>query len=192
MALGHLGTCDCRGFHRSLAISAVWSRTSLLNTIIFRRQIRQASFTASILLAFKQICQQARTIYYHENRFYVLINDYDVTNYTKWTQKIEALRKRHEVLKTVQFHGYSMAGAPHWRNLLYWFQKYHEGVIHCSRCPPSRMSPRSNEDEVAMALAGLFLVVKAMRNHPWEEIEALLLEHRIILANVDSRWNKEE
>lgn len=42
-----------------------------------------------------------------------------------------------------------------------------------------------------LMLRGISLFVGAMKTHPWEEVEAILLEQRVILAKTDARWNDE-
>lgn len=142
-----------------------------------------------LLLVCKQIRQEACDLYYYENEFTVKINDYDTTNAVRFNSKIHSARQRGEIEKNLWINmRASLSSPPHWRNLLTWLRLYHVGALESFLPKPSE--PHSGKIG-SLVIRGIFLFVRAMKTHPWQEVEAILLEQRVVLAKTDARWNDE-
>ena len=75
---------------------------------------------------------------------------------------------------------------PNWDNLFAWLKSSHTDATEWVMYKPSD-SPSSGLEN--LVLGGLFVFVDAMRTFPFEDVEKVLLEQRVILAGMDDRWN---
>ena len=141
-----------------------------------------------ILTVSKQVRREASAILYAENNFIVESNDYDITPYNKWIEKLAAARLRHEIIhwSGLVNGSFTDTTVPNWANLLGWIEGYHAGSIAVEMKKPSRIASSSLE---FLIMGGMFVVAGGMKCQPWHEVDRVLQEHRLILAAVDSRWN---
>lgn len=140
-----------------------------------------------LLTSYKQIRREACSIFYLENRLYLLIPNYNATYAMKMEQKIAALHKRRDVTAKITFSGTVHPKTPNWKNLVDWCRMTHEERLSFTVTAPSR-APHT--DLRFLVVGGMFSIVLGMKSRPWEEVMKQLQEQRLILASLDWQWNE--
>ena len=121
---------------------------------------------------------EARPVYFSENRFLVIVRNWDVQAVEKWlVQASRALGR--PIAKHMNWR--FSEDEPNWANFETWLK-----MSYRLTCPGLKAREGSSAPEKAMCAA--FGMVQAVRTQPLEVIESLLLPIRHMMATHDKRW----
>ena len=138
-----------------------------------------------LLIVSKQIREETVAMYYTENRFILVIVDFDGEAVTR---PVEVYRKcftptgTGAQAKQQGIIGIYTAGVPNWRNLVGWCKAIHRGSM-----PVLKERPGGG-DRMNMSIAAIHKVVWGMRSRPWEEVEEVFEGFRKIMVLLDQAW----
>ncbi|KAK5171096.1 uncharacterized protein LTR77_004240 [Saxophila tyrrhenica] len=136
-----------------------------------------------LLLACKQIREEAWPIFYLQNKFTVRDTDYNSDIYTHTTKRSRELKRRYKIRFQYKTIGTRM---PNWPNLMTRLHRYHEGLVSHHFIKPSRV-PKS--ESVTNGLLGvMFKTVENSKSRSWAQVEMLLEEYHRVLVRIDARW----
>ena len=134
----------------------------------------------------KQVRKEAIRIYYAENRFEILVPDYDSSLLLQWSRKAVQLALDHNVYVVCRIFCQHHP-QPDWPKLLLWLERvFANSIPHSCRHPPSQ-APSGTSVE-GLVVGGMFHLVRTSQNQPWDYVKKLLEEQRLILIALDGRW----
>ena len=130
-----------------------------------------------LLAVSSQIRQEARGIYYIENKFHLRVRDFNARAYLPWVQMAEPFwaKAPHNPMKWAL-----TTSGPHWENLKAWLEIAHKDTRWA-------MIHTGGHSEIRI-LCGASDVVVALRDKPWSVVEAILPGIREMLASQDQGW----
>ena len=121
---------------------------------------------------------EARPVYFSENRFLVVIRNWDVQPVEQWlVQASRALGR--PIAKHMNWR--FSEDQPNWANFEIWLK-----MSYKLTCPGLKARESSSAPEKAMCAA--FGMVQAVRTQPSVVMESLLLPIRHMMASHDKRW----
>lgn len=127
----------------------------------------------SLLTTSKEIRQEAVTIFYSENRFELVSNDYDPTNFLKWERIVIAAIKRGDIpgFDTGRATAAVTSLDPNWTNLLTWMEMPHNGRTALHVCEPGLLEHYQLD---IVVVGGMFVTVKKMQSQAWDVVSKLI------------------
>lgn len=143
----------------------------------------------AVLLACKQIRQEASSIYYNENRFLLDMVAFETAPILRWRNKELSVGRFSDCkIMTEAFVPVNMT--PNWPNLVTWFKLWRDGKVDISF---ERPSLGDKEEQRAEGLEGkvigaMFSMVDEMSRLPWKATERVLKEQHRVLVAIDPRW----
>ncbi|KAK5127474.1 hypothetical protein LTR85_006813 [Meristemomyces frigidus] len=146
-----------------------------------------------LLLASKEIRNEAITIFYTENAFRVTVQDYNSDPCLPVTRMIRRVEEEHRITVKCCCTSCRAWLNPNWPNLIQWLQRYHGGSVLQDISPPERLLQRPVETSTSLLVpGGMFRIVDGMVGKDCEEVKAVLLHQRFILRRLDERWAVED
>ena len=144
--------------------------------------VRAPAFATAEQPALLQVNRQIRTeainIYYHENEFLWLVEDFDATATAMWQQSSEA--------RAQASHIFEFEGRRVWDNLFKWLKAFYSDET--SGIGPVRLE--QGGAEVVVAASHMFEVVRELRSQgrEWEHIRPILECMRKAVGAYDAPW----
>ena len=126
-------------------------------------------------------------MFYGENRFAVMVADYDSLPLVKWTEKIRNGDRRGIALPSISI---QPSGKPNWRNLRRWAERlYHRSIEVRLKQPPRNQISMSNSIDLTLRiLATMFKTIEKMRNNRGSDVAEIVEEFHQVLIEVDHNW----
>ncbi|KAK3714224.1 hypothetical protein LTR37_008026 [Vermiconidia calcicola] len=138
-----------------------------------------------LLLACRQIRQEAGKLFYGENEFLFCMLDCDSDIVVQGESWARAVEEEYGCLLRLRA-GIPATNAPSdWKKLLEWIRRYREGTVNLKFVPPSMMP--QGTPTCMLVIGGLFKIAE-MEEQSWASVEGVLEEQHQILARLDSTW----
>ena len=136
----------------------------------------------SLLSVCKATRAAASTIFYKENRFWVVVQKYNCIPFLTALAKLSALEERMAFRPSIKINQF---GRPNWQNLETWLRIGHASGSGLLK--PGDLAQRSDNPKTMQILA-LHKTVARLRDLPWERVQPILQDFHQTLVAIDRRW----
>ena len=151
-------------------------------TITVERSTGTGVREPGLLAVCSSVRQEARPLYYLENRFFLSMDDLDVMKVLPWLEMVRPFFG-----DDLERGSRMTFGIPDdtvkWQNLEKWLE-----LAHAGRAYGPRVKAQTSPDWHIVAIAGTFDVARASKEQPWELAKLALPGLRKMLASHDEKW----
>jgi hypothetical protein len=136
----------------------------------------------SILHTCKEVRGEAIQVYYGQNQFEHTVLNQDSDPVAKWDNKVTSLKAAYGIRPKLSCQVADHANRP---NLVKWLRRYHQGPFLRRSRPSQTLVGLLTEKAI---IGTMFHLVRGLRILPWEQVEALLEEHCVLLESMNAGW----
>jgi hypothetical protein len=136
----------------------------------------------SILHTCKEVRGEAIQVYYGQNQFEHTVLNQDSDPVAKWDNKVTSLKAAYGIRPKLSCQVADHANRP---NLVKWLRRYHQGPFLRRSRPSQTLVGLLTEKAI---IETMFHLVRGLRILPWEQVEALLEEHCVLLESMNAGW----
>lgn len=137
-----------------------------------------------LLLACKQIRNEARPFFYCQNSFTAHPTEYNSDIYIPVTKRYRELQKSCGIRLPYTSAAVVTLG-PNWSNVLEWLRRFHAREVNQIVLPPTRAPGMPLDMKV---VGTMFESLDYMKSTPWVEVAQVMEEHHQLLVAIDRRW----
>lgn len=149
-------------------------------------EITSSGYERSALLATsKAIRAETLQIFYLENTFLFVMQDFSPNNYLRFKERFPQFppASSNETMHVPVV----IRGTPNWDNFLEWLRQVHAQEVS-GWCSPAQIAKFEDVDGDSLVIAGMFVTAETLTKVPWETVKELLQKHKPILEVADDRW----
>lgn len=149
-------------------------------------QVTSDGFNKSGLLATcKEIREEAIKIFYVENTFHHLIDNFDSRTMVKLNALWQPVAGDATPGTSISA---SLRWSPHWENLLVWLKRIHAGKCHGGHIGLETLNERGERAVDIYMVEAMFETVLRMQRQPWALVKDIVEINRVALVVRDKRW----